>query len=144
MVKLSEKYDDLYNQIMAILNTNNLCQFDDNGMCARSRWRAANSDRVHNSNNCCGPLNGEDVDIKCEYLGKTGCTVKCLHCRIWFCDYVYENNLIPEEILKEIKVISNKVYRMGCFQVREPRDSALQLIRDNRKRLKLLKSKIGR
>ena len=53
----------------------NICEFDDDGNCIAKRNKKC---RVK-SNGCCG---------KCKYLGKDGCTIKCMSCKGYFCKYI--------------------------------------------------------
>jgi len=60
-----ELYDRLYNHADKLLKKYNPCRIK-NGKCANGRF-------------CC---------YGCKYLNKSGCTVKCLECKLWLCSYL--------------------------------------------------------
>jgi len=63
-------YDSLYNRAVALMDRFNPCNVCD-GVCERHR-------RQEGKNFCCDG---------CLYLGKEGCSVKALQCKLWICRY---------------------------------------------------------
>ena len=78
----SELYDWLYNEGEMIFMEYNLCDVYD-GQC--------HADRIDQRNNsfCC---------LDCKHLSDTGCTVKALYCKLWFCDMWNAPHLIKRRL----------------------------------------------
>ncbi len=82
-------YSVLYTMAKDIVTTSNVCDHRD-GMCSRERDRKERKVQT-NKYCCCGDPNGKaSVDIHCQYLTDTGCTVKNLDCMVWLCKHADE------------------------------------------------------
>ena len=63
----SHKYDELYDEAEAFLKKHNPCT-----KCKGYTLFGGSAP------NCCE---------RCPFLGPTGCTIKCLACKLWLCNY---------------------------------------------------------
>ncbi len=86
--RLSYTYDSICDTLDKYV-TNNICEFDDKGLCIAER----NNKTKTNTNGCCG---------KCIYVGNKGCTIKSLTCKMFYCKYIKSIKQIPN--YKDIKV----------------------------------------
>jgi len=107
-VDIKEKkfeYDTLYNATLELLKGRNLCEFDENGLCKRSRFRQKNGFKQEDIIYCCcGPFTGSKLKIEkpCEkFIEGKGCGTCALNCRLWFCDQV----VIPSDLAEKINII---------------------------------------
>jgi len=107
-VDIKEKkfeYDTLYNATLELLKGRNLCEFDENGLCKRSRFRQKNGFKQEDIIYCCcGPFTGSKLKIEkpCEkFIEGKGCGTCALNCRLWFCDQVD----IPSDLAEKINII---------------------------------------
>lgn len=74
-----KRYTYIYETICSKLSKNSsACNFKDN-LCEKYRHK----NPCHH-NGCCETSKGE----KCVYLGKNGCTIKCISCKFFTCDYL--------------------------------------------------------
>jgi len=72
--EFSEKYDELYQQALAVFAEYNPCKIED---CSDGEHKTCARGRLHDRESfCC---------YGCEHLSDDGCTVECLWCKLWFC-----------------------------------------------------------
>lgn len=98
----------------------NICEFDEAGNCIAKR---NNKCRVK-SNGCCG---------KCKYLGKDGCTIKCMSCKGYFCKYIRKIKNI-KSIRKQklfIYFLSLPQKQIGLVNFWTDRESTLKIMKRN-------------
>ncbi len=73
--RLEYVYDSICNYHDKLYISTNICEFDNNGDCLAKR----NNKCKVKHNGCCGT---------CKYLGNNGCTIKCMACKGYFCNYI--------------------------------------------------------
>ncbi len=81
-----EIYDILFNVGDQIIDHYNPCDWR-NGKCGRTRLPKTDG------KSCCEG---------CEHLGKNGCAVKSLACKLWLCE---DQSILFKECLAELKVL---------------------------------------
>jgi hypothetical protein len=119
IIKLKRKYDSLYDKITKLLKEKNLCEFNSDGLCKRSRLyiqQGLNKKDVMFC--CCGnpeKLIHKNTKEFCKYFAKgKGCSTKSIACKLWFCKEV----VIPKNIKRRINKITNKAKRYGFLVFR--------------------------
>ncbi len=83
---LETRFDRLYRRALALNETHadRLCGVA-GGQCARSRRTGA-------APFCCGGNDDFPHNPRCPHLGRSGCTVQSLRCKLWFCDSIPHPN----------------------------------------------------
>lgn len=114
------KYRELVDRAEALMEAaGNICGFDENRLCARSRDRLAKGAYANVEFNCCGHPYDMDVPFKCPYLVPgEGCSVTCLFCKCTFCDFIKKR--MSPDLVKEFAAIEKAVYDMELFDFRQP------------------------
>lgn len=111
--KLSAKYDELYEKADKILKKYNPCKVEGKGACATC-LSGRHPDGTGISF-CCGG---------CQHLGKNGCTVKALSCKLWIC-----NIAITEEVQREMNRIRVEVSMYGLNGFRTSKEETMESLK---------------
>lgn len=107
--KLSKQYDRLYGLADKLFKKYNPCQIKD-GNC------------IMNSNCCCQG---------CEYLGKSGCTVKALACKLHICGaYVWRDGS-NEKLIKRLFRLQRIAKELDIWFVRSSKEETFNFLKQN-------------
>lgn len=118
------KYDELLSRAEKVMESFNICQIDENGLCARSRARLEAGTHKYQMFNCCGDPDDRDLPVKCFYLQPgAGCTTTCLFCKVSFCDFIKPS--IPPELLEELDTLLKEAFEYNLVDFRLPRGITL-------------------
>ena len=87
LTKYSKEYDEVYEKAQELFDKYNPCEIKREGSKV----------------SCVGGLKQEGNELccyGCGYLGKNGCTVKALDCKLWLCSVIARRHPIREELKK--------------------------------------------
>lgn len=84
------KYLELYNKADKLFKKTNPCKFDKYGVCIQYRKLHRKGYRKERKSCCTEYFNHHDRRRKkCKYTTETGCTTKCLMCKLHVCNYIW-------------------------------------------------------
>lgn len=102
--EFSQRYDELYAKACALFKKHNPCEIR-RGSCMRGRIHEIKSF-------CCG---------SCEHLSNTGCTVKCLWCKLWVC-----HDIDNAELIEGLQAIENEAGEWGMLGYRSTKKEMMR------------------
>lgn len=110
-------HDRLYDYANKIIKEYDPCKIE-NGKCARIRI-------------CCGG---------CKYLTKDGCSIKCLWCKLWLCDYLLKK---PEywPLISKLRKIEKVASRKKILIERGSKEDLMRCLKISYKNHKYLKKR---
>ena len=110
----SEVYDFLYREGEMIFAEYNLCDVR-NGQCKDHRTqikRQGGYNSLDLKSFCCS---------NCNHLSPTGCKVKALYCKLWFCD-----PLLSKPIYRRLNALKNVGYAYKIMKFRASKEESLE------------------
>ena len=111
LIKLSEKFDELYKRAVEFNKKYNPCGFGKVIKFCKGCGKIAQPNKrgkYETHKTCC---NG------CKHLGPDGCKVEALTCRLWFCQFVNLNKL-PPEARDELNYLWNELHKLNLGTTR--------------------------
>lgn len=94
-------YDELWHIADDLLKKYDPCKLDEHGSCIRGV-------------NCC---------VDCKYLTDTGCSIKCLSCKLWLCDKV---KLLYPDLAEKMQVLINIAHKHNLAHWRTPKSKVIK------------------
>jgi len=118
--KTSKLYSEVYAEAQAAFDKYKPCQIeiDENGKASCFASRA--SDEGYRTSD---PSSGELCCIGCKYLGKNGCKVKCLGCKLYLCSRISADH--------PIRIILAKLRQkagMGMSHIRKSKKESIKFL----------------
>ena len=90
-------YEYIYDTVCEILDNNfygkNLCDFNDNKCGAKANTTCDTGCCRHYENRILGPFKFNNKLVQCEHLKNYRCSVQCLPCKLFTCDYLEKKGI---------------------------------------------------